>query len=88
VTVFRNLNDLADAGALARVDLGDHTWRFEIHHAAKSRGIEHPHFVCDHCRSVSCLAAVNVRVSPRPGSRRSIIGKVSAVVLKGRCRLR
>lgn len=84
VTVFRNLQDLANAEVLSRVDVGDHTWRFELR-LAESRSAEHSHFVCDRCRSVSCLNDVKVRVSPPPGARRWTFAKVSAVVLTGRC---
>src|SRR5687768_17008524 len=29
-TIFRNLNDLCDCGLVARIDVGDHVWRFEL----------------------------------------------------------
>jgi Fur family ferric uptake transcriptional regulator len=86
VTVFRNLHDLAEAGVLSRVDVGDHTWRFELRRDGKRRGARHSHFVCERCNSVSCLTDVNVKVSARAGSNARTIGKVSAIVLRGRCR--
>lgn len=85
VTVFRNLNDLAEAGILARLDVGDHTWRFELHSKGDSRRAHHSHFVCDRCKLVSCLSDLDIRVSPRTKSSESMIGRVSATVLTGRC---
>jgi Fur family ferric uptake transcriptional regulator len=66
-TVFRNLQDMAEAGMLTRKDLGDHVWRYEL--AARAGGHaadEHPHFVCSECGTVSCLdgAAISVK-APR-----------------------
>ena|SRR5690348_1730371 len=85
VTVFRNLQDLAEAGILSRLDVGDHTWRFELHPTGDSRLAPHSHFVCDRCKSVSCLSDRDIRVSPRTRRSESMIGRVSAMVLRGRC---
>ena len=85
-TLYRNLVDLAEAGLVSRVELGDHVWRYEVRTAEPSEGDgEHPHFVCNDCGTVSCLPAVSVDIRPAPGSRRSPVAEVSDVVLKGRC---
>lgn len=84
VTVFRNLQDLARARLLSRVDVGDHTWRFELSRA-DGPPAKHSHFVCDRCRSVSCLNDVQIEISRRPGASKRPLGKISTVVLMGRC---
>lgn len=83
-TIYRNLVDLAEAGLVTRVEVGDHVWRYEVRAAASQDG-EHPHFVCNDCGTVSCLPRVSVDIRPAPGSRRSVVAEVSEVVLKGRC---
>jgi len=55
VTIYRNLKDLAEAGLVARTDLGDHTWRFELQGQRASHLSAHPHFTCTSCGTVSCL---------------------------------
>jgi Fur family ferric uptake transcriptional regulator len=85
-TIYRNLVDLAEAGLVSRVELGDHVWRYEVRAAAPRDGEgEHPHFVCNDCGTVSCLPSVSVDIRPAPGSRRSVVAEISDVVLKGRC---
>lgn len=85
-TIYRNLVDLAEAGLVARVELGDHVWRYELRGPTPRDGEgEHTHFVCNDCGTVSCLPRVSVSIRPAPGSRRSIVAEVSEVVLKGRC---
>ena len=85
-TIYRNLVDLAEAGLVSRVELGDHVWRYEVRSTEPRDGDgDHPHFVCNDCGTVSCLPKVRVNVRPAPGSRRSIVAEISDVVLKGRC---
>ena len=98
-TIYRNLTELTAARLVARVELGDHVWRFEIARPAKSGGSqdEHPHFVCTRCGDVSCLDDVDVSITPRPqaaaapgrsrrGRRRPTgIRAVKEVLLKGTC---
>jgi Fur family ferric uptake transcriptional regulator len=85
-TIYRNLVDLAEAGLVSRVELGDHVWRYEVRGPEPREGEgEHPHFVCNDCGTVSCLPTVSVDIHPAPGSRRSVVAEISDVVLKGRC---
>lgn len=85
-TIYRNLVDLAEAGLVSRIELGDHVWRYEVRGREPSVGeSEHPHFVCNDCGTVSCLPSVSVDIRPAPGSRRSVVAEISDVVLKGRC---
>ncbi|MBM4247289.1 MAG: transcriptional repressor [Deltaproteobacteria bacterium] len=87
-TIYRNLVDLAEAGLVSRVELGDHVWRYEVRGQGREpregEG-EHPHFVCNDCGTVSCLPTVSIDIRPAPGSRRSPVAAVSDIVLKGRC---
>jgi Fur family ferric uptake transcriptional regulator len=84
-TVYRNLMDLTEAGIVARNELGDHVWRFEVRAEGKPHEEYHPHFVCVDCGEVTCLGDTDVRVSPAPGSKKSVIGELTEVLLKGRC---
>jgi Fur family transcriptional regulator, ferric uptake regulator len=93
-TIYRNLIELTEAKLAARVELGDHVWRFEAKRAGGGhRGDDHPHFVCTTCGEVSCLDDVQVAITPRPGKSRSrtgpspgkTIAAVTEVLLKGRC---
>ena len=87
VTVFRNLQDLVAAGILSRVDVGDHTWRFELRSGDHLSGTHHSHFVCERCRSVSCLDDFSPSALPQTPASGAIIASVSQVVLRGYCRL-
>jgi Fur family ferric uptake transcriptional regulator len=84
-TIYRNLVELADAGIVSRMELGDHVWRFELKRPHKEHADEHPHFVCVECGEVACLTDVSVNVSPAPASKGSVIGELTQVLLKGRC---
>jgi Fur family ferric uptake transcriptional regulator len=87
-TVYRNLMDLADKGILARSDLGDHVWRFELRRAespAQGHGTDHPHFVCTDCGDIECLPTVAVRVVGAEGAPRALASKAVEVQVKGLC---
>jgi Fur family ferric uptake transcriptional regulator len=84
-TLYRCLVELADAGLLARLDAGDHAWRFELKGSEDDEhGPEHPHFVCVDCGKVTCLADVDVKVSPV--KKNSPMGEVTEIFLKGHCK--
>jgi Fur family transcriptional regulator, ferric uptake regulator len=87
VTVYRNLMELADAGIASRVDLGDHTWRFEVKsETSKAHVSEHPHFVCVDCGEVSCLPGVSVSVvEPKDTKAPPVVRQITEVLLKGHC---
>ena len=76
---------MAEVGLLSRVDLGDHVWRFELRGDAQKHEDDHPHFLCTECGEVSCLSGVTVSIKPTRGAKRSALGKVTEVLLKGRC---
>lgn len=93
-TVFRVLVELADAGLLTRLDIGDQVRRFEI--KRKSRGVkaakssfeplEHPHFVCVDCGIVTCLTDTELGLSSTL-SRKTPIGTITEILLRGHCQL-
>ena len=83
-TLYRNLIDLTRAGLLNRINLGDNVWRFELR-AHRASHPEHPHFVCTVCGDVTCLSQVRVKLTPAPGSTKSIVGDISEILIKGRC---
>lgn len=84
-TVYRNLADLTEAGLVTRSELGDHVWRFEVRREGLPHTLDHPHFVCLDCGSVACLSDVKIDIRPSPGSKQSVIGQLTEVLLKGRC---
>jgi len=87
-TVYRNLMDLADKGIVARSDLGDHVWRFELRRkeaAAGGHGTDHPHFVCTDCGDIECLPPLAVRVVGAQGAPRALAEKAVEVQVKGLC---
>lgn len=85
-TLFRCLNELADAGVAARLDLGDQVRRFELTDAENAGAAEHAHFMCIDCGRLSCLDGYSVKVTPRRGAKRSSLGEVTEVLLRGHCR--
>jgi Fur family ferric uptake transcriptional regulator len=84
-TTFRNLNDLCEAGLVARIDVGDHVWRFELQERTARRNSGHPHFLCLACGTVTCLHEVSTTDAalrlPVPDE----VQMVEEVLLKGRC---
>lgn len=81
-TIFRNLNDLVDAGLVTRSELGDHVWRFELRDESHDGGA-HPHFVCVDCGRVTCLHDVEL---PKPTDKSlAKVGRVTEVLLRGHC---
>jgi len=84
-TLYRNLMDMAEKGLIGRTDLGDHVWRFEIKKQVAGHTIEHPHFVCTDCGTVSCLPDTSIRIARGSSSPKSIASRDVAVQLRGRC---
>ena len=83
-TLFRCLNEMADAKLLARLDLGDQTRRFELR---KPDDVEftHPHFMCVDCGELQCMNDFSVQVTPSRGPRRAKLGTITEVLIRGHC---
>lgn len=84
-TIYRNLMDLSRVGLLARADLGDHSWRFEMRQGDIDHKEQHPHFVCVDCGSVDCLPDETVSVRGAPGAPKALRRRGVVVQLQGRC---
>lgn len=83
-TLYRCLVEMADAGLLSRLELGDHAWRFAFHTGAAHHAADHPHFVCVDCGKVECMPDVKVQVHPKKG-KTPVAGRITEVTLKGHC---
>ena len=84
-TLFRCLNELADANLVARLDLGDQLRRFELASPDGAGEAEHAHFMCVDCGTLSCLDGFSIKVTPERGPRRKALGEITEVLLRGRC---
>lgn len=88
-TIYRNLTDLTQVGLVRRIDVGDHTWRFELTAANdehEAHGAEeHPHFVCVDCGQVQCLEGVKLQVSPSGDAPQSVQSRQVQIHLRGVC---
>lgn len=84
-TIFRNLNDLCDCGLVARIDVGDHVWRFELLERVADTLQKHPHFLCVECGTVLCLNSVTVADTSRRLKMPPTGNVIEEVLLKGHC---
>lgn len=89
-TLYRNLTDLAEANLLTRADRGDHIWRFELRRAAEHSEADHPeaahpHFVCTDCGTISCLPEMSLPTQNQNVPSKTLIARVSEIVVKGQC---
>lgn len=84
-TLFRCLNELADAGLVARLDLGDLVRRFELAGSDAAGAPEHAHFMCTDCGKLTCLEGFSFKLTPERGPRRKALGQITEVLLRGRC---
>ncbi|MEN1678402.1 MAG: transcriptional repressor [Planctomycetota bacterium] len=84
-TLFRCLNELADASLVARLDLGDQVRRFELAGTDSGGAPEHAHFMCIDCGKLTCLEGFSFKLTPDRGPRRKALGEITEVLLRGRC---
>lgn len=82
-TIYRCLIELAESNLVARLDLGDHVWRFEMLGEGEHGSVDHPHFMCLDCGKVSCLPDVKVKITPTKSSAAG--ADITEVLLKGHC---
>ena len=83
-TLFRCLNEIADAGLVARLDLGDQTRRFELRQPDEVEYM-HPHFMCVDCGRLKCMNDFSVQITPSRGPRRAQLGTITEVLIRGHC---
>jgi Fur family ferric uptake transcriptional regulator len=84
-TIYRVLHELAEAGLLSKLDLGDQLRRFEYREAKSNHELEHPHFMCVDCGTVTCLEEFSFQLTPSRGPRREKLGEITEVLLRGHC---
>lgn len=84
-TLFRCLNELADAHLVVRLDLGDQLRRFELAKVDGAGEAEHAHFMCVDCGTLTCLDGFSFTVTPERGPRRKALGEITEVLLRGHC---
>lgn len=84
-TLFRCLNEIADAGLVSRLDLGDQTRRFELRKAGGEVEFTHPHFMCVDCGELTCMKDYSVQITPSRGPRRDKLGIVTEIMIRGHC---
>ena len=83
-TLFRCLNEIADAGLAARLDLGDQIRRFELRDPNEVE-LTHPHFMCVDCGKLTCMDEFSVQITPSRGPRRKQLGTITEVLIRGHC---
>jgi len=84
-TLFRCLNELADAGLVTRLNLGDQVRRFELRQSSDGGDLQHPHFMCIDCGKLACLGDFSIKISPSRGPRREKLGSITEVLIRGHC---
>ncbi|MEQ8211364.1 MAG: transcriptional repressor [Lacipirellulaceae bacterium] len=84
-TLFRCLNELADAQLVTRLDLGDQTRRFELRETSNKAEFTHPHFMCVDCGQLSCMNDFTVQINPSRGPRREKLGTITEIMIRGHC---
>lgn len=60
VTVYRTLNAFTQKRLVHRVRGEDRSWRYAFGDSENQREHQHPHFVCDDCGKVECLATAEI----------------------------
>lgn len=84
-TLFRCLNEVADAGLVARLDLGDRTRRFEFRGRGEEAESNHPYFMCIDCGGLWCLDGFKIQITPSRGPQRDKLGTITDVMIRGHC---
>ncbi len=84
-TLFRCLNEMAHAGLLSRLDLGDHTRRFELKKSSDGAEFPHAHFMCVDCGELQCMDDYSLQITPSRGPRRDNLGTITEIMIRGHC---
>jgi Fe2+ or Zn2+ uptake regulation protein len=87
VTVYRTLNTFTRKHLVHRVRGEDRSWRYAAGRPEGAPAHQHPHFICDDCGKVECLAGAII-----PGGlvrqlsvARGYVVSYPEVLLHGRC---
>ena len=84
-SVYRILSDLAEAGLLRRMDLGDKVWRYELLSLTEEASHDHAHFLCVACNRVTCLPEIELRPVSGGALPPELTGAVLHLRVTGRC---
>ena len=84
-TLFRCLNETADARLLSRLDLGDQTRRFELRRTSGDGEMTHPHFMCVDCGALTCMSDFTVQITPARGKKCAKLGVITEIMIRGHC---
>ncbi len=63
VTVYRTLNTFTRKKLVHRVRGEDRGWRYAMGNVSQTAEHRHPHFVCEECGKVECLADADIPAS-------------------------
>lgn len=87
VTVYRTLNTFTTKKLVHRIQAEDRSWRYALGSSQARKMHRHPHFVCEICQKVECLATATIPagLSRSMGVAANYIVSYSEVVLHGRC---
>jgi Fur family ferric uptake transcriptional regulator len=87
VTVYRTLNTFTRKKLVHRIQAEDRSWRYALGTSAIKMDHRHPHFVCERCQNVECLAGAEIpKGLPRSmGVKGGYAIRYSEVVLHGVC---
>lgn len=85
-TLFRCLNESADAGLVSRIDLGGHARRFELRRSDGEGELTHPHFICVDCGELTCLKDFSVQIASSRGPLSDQLGTITEIMVRGHCR--
>ena len=84
-TLFRCLNEIANSGLVARLDLGDHIRRFELRNSSDNGEMTHPHYMCVDCGELKCMSDFTVTVTPTNEQVRQPLGTITEIMIRGHC---
>jgi len=87
VTIYRTLNTFSESKIVHRIRAEDRSWRYAFGESEKQTAHTHPHFVCDECGKVECLAdaAVPSNLVPSLRINRKYTVRFPEVILHGVC---
>lgn len=87
VTVYRTLNTFTGLRLVHRIRSEDRSWRYAIGSAHVREAHRHPHFVCEECGEVECLASSRIPATLVQSLKvaRQYQVKFSEVLLHGLC---